>query len=268
MTNNTPPRYESPGAHGEPVPHGPGAGMLSLINHLLDEFPGSSSLGCYSNRNVRNGHSTSLHAVSRAFDWKYANLNDRDEVWKAITAEGIGHVLGIQACHDYNTREGGGSKWGSHTAKARTWGHNQGIHFAHVGPGDTWLHIELCRDASVDPRLMERVGKISSHGHAPVAAPVEHSAHVDHVQTATPGITVPKHTISRRSRRSDNVRNLQQQLRAWHHRDSRIPDPGFADGRFGPRSQASLKEMQRHILHVAPDGVYGKLSEAAWVKYA
>jgi hypothetical protein len=261
--NNTPATYQKPGAGGEPVPHHPGPGMNALLNHLLAKYPGSKSLGCYNNRSVRGGHATSLHAVSRAIDWKYPSHAVRDEVWKAITEQGMGHALGIQATHDYNTRLHGGSKWGRHSAPARTWGHNAGVHWAHVGPGDTWLHIELDRDASVDPNLMSRVGiATADHSHPVTHHEPEHHQHAAH--PFTHGHLVPRHTLRVGSRRSNNCRNLQAQLRAWHHANPSVPDPGNADGRFGNQTARSLKGMQKNVLHILADGVYGVQTEAAW----
>ena len=110
-----------------------------------------------------------MHAVARAFDWHYANRGQAEEVLDTITGpNGIGHVLGVQAVHDYYVRLNNGSHWGSHSAPGHTWGHGQGWHYGHIGPGYDWLHIELTREASVDPNLMARVGVIGnvSHPHA------------------------------------------------------------------------------------------------------
>jgi peptidoglycan hydrolase-like protein with peptidoglycan-binding domain len=263
--NNTPPPYDKPGAHGEPVPHGAGHGILALSNHLLRTYSGSKSLGIYNNRSVRNGHSTSLHAVARAIDWAYPTTAVRDEVWDAITQGGVGHALGIQACHDYNTRLRGGSKWGKHSAPARTWGHGQGVHYAHVGPGDKWLHIELDRDAAVNGNLMAGVGLTGRHRHPTthvVEGHIEHAAH-EHVH----GPLVPHATIRNGDPRSDNAANLQHQLRTFHLADHRVSDPGNADGLFGPQSSMSLGTWQ-NAYGAHADGVYGPATQRRWREIA
>lgn len=183
------PRFEPPGTGGEHVPNGAmGPGMRALLNHLLSHYPGSKSLGVYNNRSVRGGHSTSLHAVSRAVDWSYGNNRSQaEDVMKALTDNdgALATILGVQAIHDYHTRKNNGSPWSR--VPARSWGHNKAYwHWSNVGPGDTWLHISLTREAAADPKLMERVLRIGDvTSDIPVHPHVGIDEHLDHPEETT-----------------------------------------------------------------------------------
>jgi hypothetical protein len=251
------PGYDAPGAHGEKVPSSaPGPGMKAFMQHLLREYPGSTSLGCFANRSVRGGKTTSLHAVARAFDWKYATRQQAEAVMEMLTGEDgrAATLLGVQAIHDYHVRD--------RQRRARAWGHGRGWHFASVGPGDLWLHLELTVEASRDDNLLHRINanpprREPKHEEPPAELDDDHD---DHLEADT---TPPTTNLKRGSSGHDVVR-LQHILRGWHiAKPDTIPDPGACDGRFGDRTAASLACLQESVLGVNPDGAFGAQSRAA-----
>lgn len=232
--------YEHPGAHGEAVPTSPShrPGMVALQNYLLHHYPGTTNLGLYNNRSVRGGTSTSLHAVSRAADVGWPNRATCDHMLGWLVNHAT--LLGIQALHDYNRT----AYVNGHT-QAHTWGHDRGWHWARVGSyGGHWIHVELNIAAAQDANLM---GRLAGHQ---TPAPVAHK--------------FPNHTLHVGSHNAD-VALLQVGLRNWHTANSAIPDPGNPDGKFGPRTEASLKAWQRIYGNVEADGRYGPATHWAWV---
>lgn len=141
-------QYDPPGARGERIPTTPSQrpGMVALADHLMATW-GGSNLGIFSDRSIRGGSSTSLHAVSRAFDWGYtdraAALRGAD--WLIENHE----ALGCQAIHDYADH---------HDGLGRTWGHGRGWHYGHIGSlGGHWLHVELVVETAADPNILDRI---------------------------------------------------------------------------------------------------------------
>ena len=76
---------------------------------------------------------------------------------------------------------------------------------------------------------------------------------------------MPAHSLEAGSSGAE-VYLLQRVLQRWHAQDGRIPDPGHADGQYGPRTAASLEALQRLYLQPdagTPDGSYGPLTHLA-----
>lgn len=68
---------------------------------------------------------------------------------------------------------------------------------------------------------------------------------------------VPNPTL-RRGSRGKRTKGLQRNLGRMHEAlSSRISDPGPVDGIFGSMTETSLKDLQRELLKVTPDGIYG-----------
>jgi hypothetical protein len=236
--------YDPPGAHGESIPTSkPGPGMNALMHYLLGTNPGSTSLGCYDDRSVRGGTSTSLHAVSRAFDWHYSDRKQAEDFMNRFTngSACLAETIGIQAIHDYHVREGNGQHWGSHPAKGRSWGHGADWHFGSIGPGDLWLHVELTVAAAASADLMKPIG-YSAPTHEPTHSPPPADIagmHADHMAGGSTGHVHPELTLN--SPEKDQVREMQRLLiAAGAMKDT----PGNRDGIFGPATLRVLQQFQ------------------------
>lgn len=228
--------YDAPGTHGEHVPTSkPGPGMNGLMHYLLATYSGSTSLGCYNDRSVRGGTSTSVHAVSRAFDWHYSDRSQATAVMDRFTSgsPALAEQIGIQAIHDYHVRDQNGL--------GHTWGHGRGWHYGKIGPGDLWLHVELTVAAAASPDLMKPLG-YSAPSHEPThdapPAPIA-AAHAEHVAGDPTGHQRPDLTLNAPD--TDQVREMQRLLiAAGAMRDT----PGNRDGIFGPATARVLKQFQ------------------------
>jgi hypothetical protein len=239
------PRYEAVGYGGERAPSGTRShpGSLSLMAFILAENPGTKNLGIYNDRPVRGGRSKSEHAVSRALDVGYTHRSQIQPVldWCIMHA----NELGIQAVHDYaNTHRVHGDRLGL------TWGHGRGWHWGKIGSaGAHWIHIELHIDSSRDSKLLERIGHTSHHT---VADHAHDHAH-DHAEFSN----LPSPTLVEGSHGHEVVL-LQQVLIDFNAADPKhYPAIGPADGKFGSKTAAGLRTLQR-VMGTKDDAIYGK----------
>ena len=58
---------------GPEASSGPTAGIENWKHYVLGRWPGGIDLGAWTVRNVRGGTTLSVHAVGRAWDWRYAD---------------------------------------------------------------------------------------------------------------------------------------------------------------------------------------------------
>jgi peptidoglycan hydrolase-like protein with peptidoglycan-binding domain len=76
---------------------------------------------------------------------------------------------------------------------------------------------------------------------------------------------MPAHSLEEGSTGAE-VYLLQRVLQRWHAEDGRVPDPGEADGQYGPRTAAALEALQQLYLQPdagTPDGSYGPRTHLA-----
>src|SRR3954469_20592385 len=88
---------------GEHQADGPTPGILNWKRYVLDHFPGGLDLGTFMVRNIRGGSSLSVHAVGRAWDWRFENPGPGRATADTVIDFTIANheALGIQAIHDY-----------------------------------------------------------------------------------------------------------------------------------------------------------------------
>jgi hypothetical protein len=224
---------------------GPTPGIVAWKSYVVARWPGGVDLGTWAVRNIRGGSSLSVHAVGRAWDWRYASPGPGRRAAEEAIAFAVDHheLLGIQAIHDYvsgriwrSSRPGGvGPMW-----KPQPPGNGMGAKWA------TYLHWEVHPRSALHRKTVRQV--LAEHG-------VGDEAMVDR----RPSAALPQPTL-RRGDRGDRVVQLQQVLWYWKLYSNSI------DGNFGPRTEAAVKAWQRALqpLNVGPvDGVYGPRTHAA-----
>jgi Putative peptidoglycan binding domain len=223
---------------------GPTPGIESWKSYVLGRWPGGVDLGTWVVRNVRGGNTLSVHAVGRAWDWRYATPGPgRAAADEAIEFTIANHeLLGIQAIHDYvqcriwrSSRNGSGPAW-----KTQKPGNGMGDAWA------TWLHFEVHPDSALHHASVTDV--LNGAGVTP--PPI--------VSTGS-SAALPLPTL-RRGDKGAGVTLLQEVLAFWQLYTSKI------DGDFGPRTEAAVKAWQQSLqsLNVGrADGVYGPRTHAA-----
>jgi len=224
---------------------GPTAGIEQWKSYVLGRWRGGVDLGTFTVRNVRGGSSLSVHAVGRAWDWRYASPGPgRAAADEAMTFAIDNHErLGIQAIHDYVacriwrcSRPGAGPGW-----RQQRPGNGMGASWA------VWLHFEVHPSSPLHQRSVADVmGGAAGAGAAPLAA-------------VAPTASLPLPTL-RQGDRGTAVGQLQGVLAFWAY------DVGKVDGDFGPRTKAAVTAWQQALqpLNVGrPDGVYGPRTHAA-----
>jgi hypothetical protein len=222
---------------------GPTAGIEHWKAYVLGRWPGGVDLGTWTVRNIRGGASLSVHAVGRAWDWRYAGPGPGRGAAEEAMALAIDHheLLGIQAVHDYvgcriwrSDRPGSGAGW-----KPQRPGNGMGAAWA------AWLHFEVHPDSALHHvSVVDALG-----GGGVVVDPVE--------VVATAALPLP---TLRRGDRGAGVVDLQHVLAFWSYYQATV------DGDFGPRTVSAVVEWQRALqsLNVGrPDGVYGPRTHAA-----
>lgn len=223
---------------------GPTVGIENWKRYVVGRWPGGVDLGTWNVRTIRGGSTLSVHAVGRAWDWRYANPGPgRVAAEEAMTFTIANHeLLGIQAIHDYvqcriwrSNRPGSGAGW-----KQQKPGNGMGEAWAE------WLHFEVHPDSALHRRTAAEVLDGSGVVHkSPVAA--------------APTAALPLPTL-RQGDEGPLVEQLQQVLAFWKYYAKRI------DGQFGPRTKAAVVEWQLALqsLNAGPaDGIYGPRTHAA-----
>jgi hypothetical protein len=231
-----------------PPTGGPTAGILQWKSYVMRRWPGGTDLGTWVVRNVRNGTSLSVHAVGRAWDWRYVNPGPGRATAEAAMEFAIEHheLLGIQAIHDYvsariwrSSRPGTGPGW-----KDQPRVNEMGA------PWATWLHWEVHPASPLHQRSVAEV--------------LRRAGVTDDQQSGSkPASEFPAPTL-RRGDRGDRVVHLQRILAFW----------GFyrfaVDGDFGPLTEAAVAAWQRSMRNYEPgpvDGIYGPRTRAAAVRW-
>jgi hypothetical protein len=220
---------------------GPTPGIENWKHYVLGRWPGGMDLGTWSVRNIRGGNSLSVHAVGRAWDWRYADPGPGRSAADAAIAFAIQHheTLGIQAVHDYvnctiwrSNRTGIGPGW-----KRQKPGGGMGEAWAN------WLHFEVHPDAALHSATVEQL-----------VSDIPRTA-----SRVVPTAALPQPTL-RRGNRGANVELLQQVLAFWRYYTARC------DGDFGPKTEAAVAawqvELQRYNSGKA-DGIFGPRTHAA-----
>ena len=130
---------------GDHASSGPTPGIEAWEAYVSNRWPGGVDLGTWNVRNVRGGSTLSVHAVGRAWDWRYANPGPGRAAAEEAMAFTIDHheLLGVQAIHDYVacriwrcSRGGSGPAW-----KQQKPGNGMGAAWA------AWLHFEVHPDS-------------------------------------------------------------------------------------------------------------------------
>jgi len=234
---------------GDHPSEGPTQGILNWKHYVLDHFPGGLDLGTFGVRNIRGGSSLSMHAVGRAWDWRFENPGPGRATADALIAFAIANheTLGIQAIHDYvkctiwrSDRAGFGPGW-----KQQKPGNGMGEAWA------GWLHFEVHPDSALHTATVEEVlgGQTSTVMAAPAMATAE----------------LPQWPLTVGSK-GDVVVLLQHILTFWGYYTARV------DGKYGPTTAMAVAAWQRNLWAYnvgLPDGEYGPRTAAgAALSYA
>jgi hypothetical protein len=231
------------GAGSEPSP-GPTPGIESWKSYVLGRWPGGIDLGTWGIRNIRGGETLSVHAVGRAWDWRYANPGPGRAAAEEAMAFTIDHheLLGIQAIHDYvecriwrSSRGGSGPAW-----KAQKPGNGMGE------PWASWLHFEVHPDSALHGRDVSAVLAGGGIGD-------------ESVEPAGPTAALPLPTL-RAGDEGAAIKHLQEVLAFWGYYRSEITST------YDASTAAAVQEWQQALesLNVGPpDGEYGPRTHAA-----
>jgi Putative peptidoglycan binding domain len=224
---------------------GPTPGIENWKHYVLGRWPGGIDLGSFGVRNMRNSSKLSVHAVGRAWDWRYADPGPGRAAADEAIAYALDHheALGIQAVHDYvnctiwrSSRAGMGPAW-----KRQKPSSDMGQGWA------KWLHWEVHPDAALHTATVEQI--IAG---TPQPKPRE---------STSASLPLPK---LKRGDVGSGVTLLQEVLSFWRYYSKRI------DGEFGPLTEAAVAawqvELQQYNCGEA-DGIYGPRTHAAAVAF-
>jgi Putative peptidoglycan binding domain len=219
---------------------GPTSGIETWKRYVLGRWRGMD-LGSFGVRNMRGSDQLSVHAVGRAWDWRYADPGPG----RAASDEAISfaianyETLGIQAIHDYIQcqiwrcdRSGRGPGW-----KTQKAGNGMG------DPSAKWLHWEVHPDAPLHWNTVEEL--------------LPDAPKTPHPPTDAPAL--PQPTL-KRGDSGQRVAQLQRVLNFW------LGTTLANDGQFGARTETAVKEWQRRLQPFDPgpiDGRYGPMTQAA-----
>lgn len=223
---------------------GPTPGIEAWKAYVLGRWPGGVDLGTWNVRNIRGGTSLSVHAVGRAWDWRYAGPGPGRATADEAMAFTIEHheLLGIQAIHDYVgcriwrcSRGTSGPAW-----KQQKPGNGMGAAWA------AWLHFEVHPDSPLHSQSVTDVLSGAGVAHPPPTASPSNAA-------------LPLPTL-REGDSGPLVEQLQQVLAFWQYYRARV------DGDFGLRTKTAVVAWQQALQPLncgRPDGVYGPRTHAA-----
>jgi hypothetical protein len=215
---------------------------LNWKQFVLDNFPGGLDLGTFNVRNIRGGNSLSVHAVGRAWDWRFENPGPGRETADAVIELAIANfeALGIQAIHDYvkcriwRCNRGNGPGW-----KQQKPGNGMGAAWA------GWPHFEVHPDSALHTSTVNEV--LAGLGTPVTDAPPEQTAEL------------PQPTLADDSIGAEVVL-LQQVLAFWGYYTARV------DGRYGALTAKAVTAWQEDLQSFnvgRPDGRYGPRTHAA-----
>lgn len=204
------------------APYDKASPNLVLVQKYLRARWGMDNLGCYVVRPVRGGASWSSHAFGAALDIGYASKPGLAVVEAEVIPFLVDHSfeLGLQRVHHYK--------------RQRYWQAGKGWIERSPGEGDQWLHLEVTPttwgwDAPIEQRLTGTAGAqpaVASTPTAPAGTPVY------------PGVPL------KLGAKGEIVKPVQVKVGAT------------ADGAFGPRTEALVKQWQQSNGLLA-DGVVG-----------
>jgi hypothetical protein len=210
-------------------------GRRRLQQFILGRW-GGSSLGIYNCRTIREGHTLSLHAEGRAFDWATPSRTAFDDAASFLVANA--DALNVQAVHDY--------------ANQKLWRPDRGWHSGKIGKGVAGeMHVERNWAGAHDDRAIADIVHAPATPAAagnPLAAL---AALVDHI-SAHPlkfGAT------------GDEVRFVQNALNARaakNHSTAHIA----VNGVFDANTRVAITFFQT-VEHLRVDGKVGKATLAA-----
>jgi Putative peptidoglycan binding domain len=223
---------------------GPTDGIETWKAYVLGRWPGGIDLGTWNVRNIRGGSTLSVHAVGRAWDWRYANPGPGRDAAEEAMAFTIEHheLLGLQAIHDYvagriwrSSRGGSGPAW-----KRQKPGNGMGE------PWAAWLHFEVHPDS---PLHHASATDVLTNGGVASTAPL----------ATGPSASLPQPTL-RRGDHGPLVEHLQHVLAFWQYYQERV------DGEFRAKTEEAVMAWQHDLQPLncgRPDGLYGPRTHAA-----
>jgi hypothetical protein len=223
---------------GDRASDGPTPGIVHWQRYVLGRWPGGVDLGTWNVRNMRGSDQLSVHAVGRAWDWRYEAPGPGRAAAEEAMAFTIEHheLLGIQAVHDYvacriwrSSRGATGPAW-----KQQAPGNGMGDAWAQ------WLHFEVHPTSALHHQTVEEL-----MGVAPIAV--------------IPSASLPLPTLDHTDRGVE-VAHLQQVLTFWRYYSATI------DGEYGTKTTDAVTAWQGDLQAFnvgTPDGVYGPRTHAA-----
>jgi hypothetical protein len=234
---------------GDTPSTGPTPGIETWKHYVLGRWPGGMDLGSFGVRNMRNSQKLSVHAVGRAWDWRYADPGPGRSAADAAIAFALDHheALGIQAVHDYvnctiwrSSRAGTGPGW-----KRQKPSSDMGQAWA------KWLHWEVHPEAGLHTATVEQI-----IGSAPQPTPQQAAS-----PATSASLPLPK---LQRGDVGSGVSLLQEVLSFWRYYTKRV------DGEYGPLTEAAVAAWQVDLQQYhcgAADGIYGPRTHAAAVAF-
>ncbi len=240
---------------GDVPSKGPTVGILNWKQYVLDTFPGGLDLGAFGIRDIRGGTTLSVHAVGRAWDWRYENPGPGRETADAAIAFTIANfeVLGIQAIHDYVQcriwrcdRPSIGPGW-----KRQKPGNGMGAAWA------GWLHFEVHPNSALHTATVHEV--LAGAGTPVAVAPPSQTGELPQWPLGPNDSGAP-------------VTLLQQVLAFWGYYKAEVHDcyddvtaqavaawqenlqpfnVGHADGNYGPRTHAGAAASYAALAELA-----------------
>lgn len=212
--------YEGAKPFSEPPAGACQPGLLALRDFLMFMFPGTTNLGCYSNRPVTGTTATpSLHRDGRAIDLGTVNADQAAEVVEFLVRHNV--ELGMQMVLDYRNHRRWRWPYSSLDTKAG---------YGYWSKSGGWLHIERSVAGAADPTP---VGDLIGLVPPPEPPPLPPSPE--------PEVEV-RETLAQ-GNRGALVLFVQQVLGV--HWPNPLGRPLEVDGIFGPQTAELVRLMQR-----------------------